>query len=517
MAIKNNENVQENSDLPVIVIGAGLGGLGAACQLALLGEDVLLLEKHNVPGGYATSFVRGRFEFEGALHVLAEVGTEEQPGSLYDFFKDLGIIPDKIKFKRPKEFYRSVFYDGYDVTFPVGLDDYFNKLIELFPQEKKGINKFKKICNKVWAGFQYVAEKEGKVSPLAILFKHPYLARIGGLTLKDVFDRCFKDQRLRTIAGQIWGYDGLPPSRLNAVYYILTLMALLNDAVFPIGRSHALSSAMIECFEKLGGKVKFNALVNRILVEHGKVSGVELLDGKRYRCKAIISNVNPICTTIKMLPENIVPNSYKKRIYASDIGVSAFTVYMGLNVSNKDLGFSSYEVFINATDDIEEQYKSMMRIEKPLHCVATCYNNIYENISPTGTCEFSITTLQLGKTWHTVSPDEYHHLKDEMADHLISMVEDTIVSNIRDYIEVAEAATPLTYYRYSKSMDGAIYGYVQDVFNSPMLRINSQGAIPGLYLAGSWVNLGGGYSTSLTSGRMAAAMYLEDKERKGDK
>jgi prolycopene isomerase len=100
-----------------------------------------------------------------------------------------------------------------------------------------------------------------------------------------------------------------------------------------------------------------------------------------------------------------------------------------------------------------------------------------------------------------------------MADYMIKMLEEFLSPNIRDYIEVAEAATPLTYYRYSKSMNGAIYGYKQDILDSPMLRLNSKGAIPGLYLAGAWVNLGGGYSTSLTSGRMAAAMYLEEKEQ----
>ncbi len=54
-----------------IVIGAGLGGLSAATMLARNGLHVLLLERHNVPGGYATSFVRGRYEFEVALHELS--------------------------------------------------------------------------------------------------------------------------------------------------------------------------------------------------------------------------------------------------------------------------------------------------------------------------------------------------------------------------------------------------------------------------------------------------------------
>ncbi|TFF93609.1 MAG: FAD-dependent oxidoreductase, partial [Promethearchaeota archaeon] len=66
-----NQKFSEDShdeEYDVIVVGAGLGGLGAACQLGLADKRVLLLEKHNVPGGFATSFVRGRFEFEGALH-----------------------------------------------------------------------------------------------------------------------------------------------------------------------------------------------------------------------------------------------------------------------------------------------------------------------------------------------------------------------------------------------------------------------------------------------------------------
>ena len=58
-------------DYDVVVIGAGLGGLSAATSLARAGKKVLLLEKHNVPGGYASSFTRGRFEFEIALHELS--------------------------------------------------------------------------------------------------------------------------------------------------------------------------------------------------------------------------------------------------------------------------------------------------------------------------------------------------------------------------------------------------------------------------------------------------------------
>lgn len=45
-----------------VIIGAGNGGMSAACRLALAGKKILLVEKHNMPGGCASSFIRGRFE-----------------------------------------------------------------------------------------------------------------------------------------------------------------------------------------------------------------------------------------------------------------------------------------------------------------------------------------------------------------------------------------------------------------------------------------------------------------------
>ncbi len=62
-----------DKDYEAIVIGAGLGGLAAAFELTRAGKKVLLVEQHNLPGGYASSFVRGRFEFEPSLHEMPDM------------------------------------------------------------------------------------------------------------------------------------------------------------------------------------------------------------------------------------------------------------------------------------------------------------------------------------------------------------------------------------------------------------------------------------------------------------
>lgn len=70
----------------VVVIGAGNGGLAAAIRLLQGGARVLVVEKHNLPGGFATSFRRGRFEFEASLHELNDFGTADNAGGFASSF-----------------------------------------------------------------------------------------------------------------------------------------------------------------------------------------------------------------------------------------------------------------------------------------------------------------------------------------------------------------------------------------------------------------------------------------------
>ena len=90
----------------VIVIGSGNGGLTAAIRVLQAGRSCLLVEKHNLPGGFATSFKRGRFEFEASLHELNDFGSAQDPGDIRTLFRSLG-VEDKIVWIRIPEAYHS--------------------------------------------------------------------------------------------------------------------------------------------------------------------------------------------------------------------------------------------------------------------------------------------------------------------------------------------------------------------------------------------------------------------------
>ena len=98
----------------VIVIGAGNAGLTAAAALAQGGAQVLVLERHNIPGGCATSFCRGRFEFEVALHQLSGIGTPAKPGPLRMVLDQLKVA-DRLDFVPMTDLYHVVIPDTLDI------------------------------------------------------------------------------------------------------------------------------------------------------------------------------------------------------------------------------------------------------------------------------------------------------------------------------------------------------------------------------------------------------------------
>lgn len=133
-----------------IVIGAGNAGLTAATALQRGGGNTLLLERHNIPGGCATSFVRGDFEFEVALHQLSGMGTEEQPFVLRQLFDRLGIL-ERLEVVVEHELYRVALPGQFDITLPADWAALQQTLAGAFPAEAENITRFMTLCESLTA------------------------------------------------------------------------------------------------------------------------------------------------------------------------------------------------------------------------------------------------------------------------------------------------------------------------------------------------------------------------------
>ena len=489
-----------------IVIGAGLGGLSAATMLAKNGQRVLLLERHNVPGGYATSFVRGRYEFEIALHELSGIGPPEHRGTLYRYLDYLGVA-SKVEFLRLSNLYRAVF-PGLDVTLPAGREAFEDKLCETFPDDAKGIRRFVKRVFDMGRDFAGIVRQRGRVNPATVPLRFPHFFRYLPTTWGHVLNRDVRDPRARAVLSQYWGYFGMSPSKISFLYFASGLAAYIRHGpAFPQGRSQALSNAFISTFEELGGEVRFNCGVRRIMTTDGRVTGVVTEEDEEITADWIISNADPITTCRDMIGQDRVPPDFFATLQSSEVAASTVNVYLGVARSHEQLGLNEHEIFINGNYDFDHKYEQMNRIDPPDAIAATCYNVVYPEISPPGTSIVVLTALAYAEPWYQVPPAEYVDTKNRIADGMIRLAE-KIAPGLRDYAEAVQVSTPLTNIRYAGTRGGSIYGFNQPPRDNMVWRMGHRGPLDGLYFVGAWTRPGGGFEPAMMSGQMAGGAIL---------
>ena len=137
-----------------VVIGSGNGGLGACCKMLKEGKTCLMVEKHNLPGGFATSFVRGRFEFEASLHEFNGVGTGDNMGHTGEIYKELGVY-DKIEWLEIENaFHLYSKEEGIDFIMPVGIEKCIEACKPLCEDGDKLIGvRYKPVIPRFWRYF----------------------------------------------------------------------------------------------------------------------------------------------------------------------------------------------------------------------------------------------------------------------------------------------------------------------------------------------------------------------------
>ena len=151
----------------IIVIGAGCGGLTAAAFAAKEGKKVLLLERHNAPGGFSSSFVRGRFEFDVSLHELCGFSDQAGLGELRVLLDSIG-ISDKIQWSPVPEAFRLISrsYDGkkIDATMPFGVDNFIEAMEAYVPGSKESITRLFQLADEIEEATDFFAANELKMN-----------------------------------------------------------------------------------------------------------------------------------------------------------------------------------------------------------------------------------------------------------------------------------------------------------------------------------------------------------------
>ena len=502
----------ETLTVDAVVIGAGLGGLGAAGYLARAGRKVAVLEHHTVPGGYAHEFKRRGFRFEVALHALDGVG----PGGwLGPMLEDLGVT-DRVAINQVDPFY-TVRFPDFEITAPATLAAYLRELRVAFPDQAEGIDGlFDAIVRVAEDAHRYGADRSAgrRPSPIEMVERYPAMAAAFSQPWQAFLDAHVDDQQLQAAVSVLWGYLGLPPSQLSAGLFSLLLHSYHTaGAWYPEGGSQAMSRAIVDEILERGGVVRFRNRVTRVDVEGGRVVAVETDRGLRVEADVFISNASPKAT-VTMAGREHFDDGFLAGVDRDVPALSNLVVYLGIDRDLTADGWDHHEYFLADGYDIEGEYAAVVSGDfSKAGLVITNYTDADPGCAPAGSSVLVIMSLapwDYQNVWGTggdltnYSEDpEYIRLKNEAGDQLIERVE-RLIPGLRESIVIKEVGTPLTNVRYGLSPDGSIYGRQQTVDNL-LNRRSPKTPIPNLLLTGAWVG-GGGMSTALSSGRTAASI-----------
>ena len=506
----------------VVVVGAGNAGLAACLELALAGKKTLLIEQHNIPGGCATSFVRGRFEFDPSLHELCGVGSKENPGDVRKMMEHFGV---ELDWKQVPDCFRVVskYSDGtdMDVTMPSGRDEFIAKMIEYVPKAKKSMETLFELFDEIKAGLAYLTETQGNPDTKVLMNKFGNLLRIGAFPCMDVFKAIKMPQKAIDIMSTYWSYLGVNMKHLSFLHYASMVSSYIeNSAYIPSHTSHEISVAMTERFRELGGDIWFNCRAEEFLFDDdGKCCGVKTTLGT-VDCEFVLANINPDIIYGKMMPSELVPEREKKLVKARNrnFGARMFTVHLGLNATAEEIGIKDYSIFMSGTSDSVKEDASLEKLSTNNYAIFLCYNLVSPEFSPEGTCVVSFTTMCGRADWEGVSQDNYFKLKNTVAKKLITMLKEKAGIDISPYIEEIAVSTPLTFARYLNAPEGSVYGYKTTDWDSLMPRmmmVSGDYPIKGLIPIGTSGPRGDGYSSAYYCGQSMALTALAQMN-KGD-
>ncbi|MEM0438088.1 MAG: phytoene desaturase family protein [Candidatus Micrarchaeia archaeon] len=482
------------------VVGAGAGGMCAAALLAKQGYDVTVFEKNRTHGGRARTFSEKGFRFDmgPSWYLMPEV--------FESYFRIFGWrTSDYFRLKRLDPYYRVFYEDGtvVDITSdPVHNRNVFESLEHRSSQKLQEYLENAKSIYSIAMGKFIMRSYDSLLSVLDPSLVSGVL-RLGlHRSLDSYVSQYFTSAKIAKIMEYTSVFLGTDPRSTPAMYCIMSHVDQGLGVWYPEGGIGRLMDAFRELAESQGARFKFNAEVERIEVEGGRVKGVRV-NGKLYEADVVLVNADYEHADQHLLAPQY--RTYSKSYWESrTLGPSGFIVFLGIRKRLPSLAHHS----LFFADDWNAHFDDIFRHKRwpknPSYYVK-CTSKDDPSVAPKG-CEnvFIFVPVAPGLADSDRARESYFRkvlahfekyvARDEVAKHII-------VKRIYSQRDFASD--------YNAYMGNAL-GLAHTLFQTAMFRPRiSSPKVKGLYYAGHYTHPGVGLPMVVLAAQIAATEIAE--------
>ncbi len=501
-----------------IIVGSGAGGLGAAICLARAGQKVLVLEQHDVPGGWCHSFQLKGQRFSPGVHYVGLVDKGQSTAELYE---GLGIANDLLFFRMNPTGYEHCWIGEERIDMPAGTDNLRDALAEKFPNEKKRLTKYLKLVQQVSAEVQLIPKMNGFWDNITIPFRTRHMGKYGLFSLKRVIGWHIKDPLLRAVLNVQCGDHGLPPFKASFPVHCVVMYHYLEGAFYPMGGGGGIVKAMTTAIKRHGGEVRTGQNVRKILVKNNTAYGVQLADGSQILAKNILSNADPSVTYLKMVGRENISAKLAKKLDTTRYSVTSLILFLTLDMDVTQAGIDSGNIWMVKQPDLDKVYSEMTYADLLegdefaglfISCTTlkdpASFNGRYHNLEVVTFIDYEcFRRFETTGDYHT---PEYAEFKARITAKMMNSVERAI-PGAKKHVVQAELGTPMTNRHYINSTNGNVYGTEKSMSQVGPFGFRHKTEINNLYLCGA-STLSHGVGGATHSGVAAAAAILNCKK-----
>ena len=426
-----------------LVIGSGMGGLTTAALLSDLGWKVCVLEQHYTAGGYTHSYERNGYEWDVGVHYIGDVGAPTRTRRMFDYLSG-----GKLEWAPMADEYDRFFVGDKVFNAKAGKQTFRDNLLRQFPDEADAIDRYMALLQRVGGALSELG-MERTLKPWQRTLAAPVLRwRTPDFMYRNTYDVLSEltdnPDLIATICGQ-WGDMGLPPKRSAFMVHAMIARHYLYGGFYPVGGSWRIADSIIPKIQEGGGEVFTYALVKQILIEDGRVAGVEMADGHRIECDCVISSAGITNTFERLLPEAVVAETgYKDKLDNVGPSFAHLGVYIGLKETAEQLGLPKTNFWIYPHNDYDAAVE--------------------------------------GTTWGKRGED-YERFKQELGERLMRHLYDKL-PQLEGKVDYYEVSTPLSTDWFSGYHRGELYGLDHTAERLRQDWLGPRTRIPGLWLTG---------------------------------